>query len=81
VTLMLRPEDASVATAAPAGGGNALAGTVLRASMLGATVNIGVAVGETVVSVIAPHSIVPPQVGSAVFVTWNTAAGLLFSEP
>jgi spermidine/putrescine ABC transporter ATP-binding subunit len=80
VTLMLRPEDASVATAAPAGG-NALAGTVLRASMLGATVNIGVAVGETVVSVIAPHSIVPPQVGSAVFVTWNTAAGLLFSEP
>ncbi|MGE0225878.1 MAG: ABC transporter ATP-binding protein, partial [Acetobacteraceae bacterium] len=77
VTLMLRPEDAAVEPQAPAQG-NALPGTVLRASMLGATVNIGVSVGDQVVSVIAPRGVAVPPVGSAAFVTWNPSSGLLF---
>ncbi len=87
VMLMVRPEDASVSavappvtapSATPPSGGNALSGTLLRASLLGATINLGVAVGERSLSVSVPRGTALPPVGSAVFVTWDPERALLF---
>ena len=77
--VVLRPEDSSIAAERP-DTGNAIAGQVVRVSLLGAVVNIGVRVGEEEISVLAPRFQTPPREGERIFLAWQPSACLLFAD-
>jgi len=77
--LVVRPEDMRLAPMAPSAG-NAIAGSAVRISYLGASVTVGVQVQDTILSVTVPRDGSLPQDGERVFVGWPASAGVLLAE-